>query len=56
VVRQGKGSAVTRGGRYRKAFIYVLKDMALETAFPFTIGEDITVVIEGDTLIIKKRQ
>lgn len=51
---QGKGKVINRGKRYLKAFIYLPKDVASDTAFPFEMGEDVTVVIEGETLIIKK--
>ena len=54
MARQGKGKVVDRGSRYLKAFIYLPKEVASDTAFPFEIGEDVTVVIEGETLIIKK--
>ena len=55
VVRSGKGKVVDRGYKYPKIFIYIPRDIAADTAFPFKIGEDITVTIEGNKLIIEKR-
>lgn len=50
----GTGKVVDRGTRCLKAFIYLPKEVVSDTAFPFGMGEDVTVVIEGETLIIKK--
>ena len=55
VARSGKGKVVDRGFRYTKIFIYIPKDVATDTAFPFKIGEDVTVTIEGNKLIIEKK-
>jgi len=54
MARSGKGKIVDRGTKYPKIFIYVPKDVGLDTSFPFKIGEDVNVAIEGDTLIIRK--
>jgi len=54
VARSGKGKVVDRGVKYPKIFIYVPKDVATDTGFPFKIGEDVTVTIEADRLIIEK--
>jgi len=55
VVRSGKGKVVDRGYKYPKIFIYIPRGVTADTAFPFKIGEDITVTIEGNKLIIEKR-
>lgn len=55
VARSSKGKVVDRGFRYPKIFIYIPKDVAADTAFPFKTGEDVTVTIEGNKLIIEKR-
>jgi hypothetical protein len=54
VGRSGKGKVVDRGVRYPKVFVYVPKLVADDTAFPFQVGEDVTVTIEDDRLIIEK--
>ena len=55
VVKTGKGRVVNRGiGKYIKAFIYIPKDVATDSAFPFKFGEEVQVTIEGDRLIISK--
>jgi len=56
MVGEGKGKVVDRGKKYRKIFIYIPKEVAMDTAFPFKIGEDVTVRIEGKKLIIEKRK
>ena len=43
----GKGKVVDRGGKYSKTFIYIPKEVASDTSFPFKKGEDVTVRIEG---------
>ena len=53
VSRSGKGKIVNRGVGYPKVFVYVPKLVADDTAFPFQMGEDVTVTIEDDKLIIK---
>jgi len=55
VARSGKGKVVDRGYKYRKLFVYIPKDVANDTAFPFEVGEDVTVTIDNDRLIIQKR-
>jgi hypothetical protein len=52
---EGKGKVVDRGKKYRKIFIYIPKEVSSDTSFPFTIGEDVTVRIEREKLIIEKR-
>jgi len=52
---EGKGKVVDRGKKYRKIFIYIPKEVSSDTSFPFEIGEDVTVKIEGEKLIIEKR-
>ncbi|MEM3460895.1 MAG: hypothetical protein QXN36_04075 [Candidatus Bathyarchaeia archaeon] len=53
---EGKGKIVDRGKKYRKIFIYIPKEVSSDTSFPFKIGEDVTVKIEGKKLIIEKKQ
>ncbi|MEM3731123.1 MAG: hypothetical protein QW667_06570 [Candidatus Bathyarchaeia archaeon] len=52
---EGKGKVVDRGKKYRKIFLYIPKEVATDTSFPFKIGEDVTVRIEGKKLVIEKR-
>lgn len=52
--RTGKGKVVDRGTKYPKIFVYVPRIVATDTAFPFQIGEDVTVTIRNDKLIIEK--
>lgn len=54
MARSGKGKVVDRGFRYSKIFVYIPKDVAADTGFPFKVGEDVTVTIEGEKLIIEK--
>lgn len=56
VARSGKGKVVDRGYKYPKIFIYIPKDVAADTAFPFKTGEDVTVTIEAEKLVIEKRK
>lgn len=51
----GKGKVVDRGKKYKKIFVYIPKEVAMDTSFPFKIGENVTVKIEGEKLIIEKR-
>ena len=53
---EGKGKIVDRGKKYRKIFIYIPKEVSSDTSFPFKVGEDVTVKIEGKRLIIEKRE
>ena len=55
VARSGKGKVVDRGHKYRKLFVYIPTDIANDTAFPFEVGEDVTVAIDNDRLLIQKR-
>ncbi len=56
VTRTGKGKVVDRGFKYSKIFIYIPKDVATDTNFPFKIGEDVTVTINGKKVIITKKK
>jgi len=56
VARSGKGKVVDRGYKYPKIFIYIPKGVAADTGFPFEIGEDVTVTINGEKLIIERRK
>ncbi len=53
---EGRGKVVDRGNKYRKIFIYIPKEVASDTSFPFKPGEDVTVKIEGKRLVIEKRK
>jgi hypothetical protein len=53
---EGKGKIVDRGKKYRKIFIYIPKEVSSDTSFPFKIGEDVVVKIEGKKLLIEKKQ
>ena len=50
----GKGKIVDRGKKYSKIFIYIPQKVVQDTRFPFKKGEDVTVRIEGEKLIIEK--
>lgn len=52
----GKGKIVDRGWKYPKIFVYIPKEVAADTSFPFKIGENVTVRIKGEQLIIEKRE
>ena len=54
LARSGKGKVVDRGFKYPKIFVYLPKSVVDDTAFPFQIGENVKVTIEGDKLIIEK--
>jgi len=56
MARSGKGKVVNRGTKYPKIFIYIPRDVATDTSFPFKVGEDVTVTIEGDSLTIRKME
>ena len=49
---KGKGRILphVRGGYY----IYISKDVANDSAFPFKVPEDVTVKLEKDKIIIEK--
>ncbi|MBS7616959.1 hypothetical protein KEJ45_07165 [Candidatus Bathyarchaeota archaeon] len=53
---EGKGKVVDRGSKYSKIFIYISKEVASDTSFPFEAGEDVIVKIDGKRLIIEKLQ
>ncbi|HUV54480.1 MAG TPA: hypothetical protein VMW03_04685 [Candidatus Krumholzibacteriaceae bacterium] len=54
MTRTGKGKVVNRGGKYPKVFIYVSMDVVKDSTFPFEVGEDVSVTIDDDRLIIEK--
>ena len=54
MARTGKGKVVNRGGKYPKIFIYVPMDVVKDSTFPFKVGEDVSVTIDDDRLIIEK--
>jgi ABC-type Mn2+/Zn2+ transport system ATPase subunit len=53
---EGKGKVVNRGKKYSKIFVYIPKEVSTDTSFPFKVGEDVTVKIDGKRLIIEKRK
>ncbi|MEM3576929.1 MAG: hypothetical protein QXX51_00540 [Candidatus Bathyarchaeia archaeon] len=53
---EGKGKIVDRGKKYSKIFIYIPKEVSTDTSFPFKVGEDVNVKIDGKKLIIEKRK
>ena len=55
MARTGKGKVVDRGGKYPKIFIYVPMDVVKDSTFPFEGGEDVSVTIDDDRLIIEKK-
>jgi hypothetical protein len=55
MARTGKGKVVDRGGKYPKVFIYVPMDVVKDSTFPFEVGEDVSVTIDDDRLIIEKK-
>jgi len=55
LARTGKGKVVDRGARYPKVFVYLPMDVVKDSAFPFEVGEDVSVTIEDDRLLIEKR-
>ncbi|MEM2897489.1 MAG: hypothetical protein QXG01_07995 [Candidatus Bathyarchaeia archaeon] len=44
---EGKGKVVDGGKKYRKIFIYIPKEVLSDTSFPFKIGDDVIVRIDG---------
>jgi len=54
MARTGKGKVVDRGGKYPKIFIYVPMDVVKDSTFPFEVGENVSVTIDDDRLIIEK--
>jgi len=55
-LKSGKGKFNNRGSeQYPKFFVYIPKEVAMDTAFPFKNGEDVTVTIENEKLIITRR-
>jgi ABC-type Mn2+/Zn2+ transport system ATPase subunit len=51
---EGKGKIVNKGGKYKKIFIYIPKEVAADTSFPFKIGERVKIKINGKKLVIEK--
>ena len=49
---EGKGRILphVRGGYY----IYISRDVAMDSTFPFKVPEDVTVRIEGRKIIVEK--
>jgi hypothetical protein len=51
VVHQAKTKISKVGPRHT---LYLKKDLIDDSGFPFKVGEDLTVRIEGNTLIIER--
>ena len=56
MARTGKGKIVDRGGKYPKIFIYVPMDVVKDSTFPFEVGEDVSVTIDNDRIVVEKRE
>jgi len=57
MVKSGKGRVVDRGTKkYSKIFVYVPRLVSADSTFPFQPGEEVTVTIKGERLIIEKRK
>lgn len=57
MVKSAKGRVVDRGtAKYSKIFVYVPRLVSADSTFPFQTGEEVTVTIEGERLIIEKRE
>ncbi|MGI0079404.1 MAG: hypothetical protein ACRECH_07250 [Nitrososphaerales archaeon] len=57
-MKQAKGKVVDRGhGGFKRIFLYIPSHVFNDTTFPFTIGEDVDVIIQDkEALLIKKRK
>ena len=56
-MKSGTGRVVDRGtAKYSKIFVYVPRLVSADSSFPFQSGEEVTVTIEGERLIIEKRK
>jgi len=55
MVGEGRGKIVDKGNKFRKIFVYIPKEVAADTSFPFKIGEHVTVKIDGKKLVIEKK-
>jgi len=56
MARTGKGKVVDRGGKYPKIFIYVPMGVVKDSTFPFEVGEDVSVTIDDDRILVEKRK
>ena len=57
MVKSGKGRVVDRGTKkYSKIFVYVPRLVSADSTFPFQPGEEVTVTIEGERLVIEKHK
>ena len=54
MVKTGRGKMIDRGNKYPKIHIYLPMGVFKDSAFPFSIGDYLSVTIEGDRLIIEK--
>jgi hypothetical protein len=51
MAKVGKGKIYGTNG---KAWIYIPKDVANDSAFPFKVGDPVKIRVEGEKLIIEK--
>jgi len=54
MVGEGRGKIVNEGRAYKKIFIYIPKEVATDTSFPFKIGEHVKIRIYEKKLVIEK--
>jgi ABC-type Mn2+/Zn2+ transport system ATPase subunit len=54
MVGEGRGKIVNKGREYKKIFVYIPKEVAADTSFPFKIGEHVKIKINGKKLVIEK--
>ena len=56
MVKTGKGKVIDRGNKYPKIHIYIPMGIFKDSTFPFRIGEDVSITIENDRLVVEKRE
>jgi hypothetical protein len=54
LAKTGRGKVVDRGTGYPKIFIYLPMDVVKDSTFPFELGEEVSVTIDGGRLVIEK--
>ena len=52
-MKEGKGKIISHSG---KTWLYISRDVSIDSAFPFEGGEKVTVRIEGSRLIVEKEK
>ena len=56
MVKTGKGKLIDKGNKYPKIHIYVPMGVFKDSAFPFSVGDYVSVTIDDDRLIIEKKK